>query len=109
LHAQQGELVAVALRIIGRVRARAGLRGVAAGLRVMPLVNLLVGLTGRARVLAARAQVGARPRVVVVARGVAAAGELVAGNDAVKVFGIELPAGRVVVDLCRYAAFSLVP
>ena len=98
LHAQQGKAIAFGEGFVG-ARSRAGLGIVAASLAIVPLVDLLVGLPGGARIRTLDGQVGLGAGVVVVAAGVLATGELVVRNEAADVLGIDLPAGCVVLDL----------
>ncbi|MDT4847556.1 hypothetical protein FQZ97_816160 [compost metagenome] len=97
LHAQQGQQAALAVGISACSCTCIGLGVVAASrFGCMPLVDLALGLPGRARVASRDTQIRPGPGVVVVPGGVLPAGELVLGNEAVDVLGIDLPAGGVV-------------
>ncbi|MNY13514.1 hypothetical protein D3C86_1466500 [compost metagenome] len=98
LHAQQRQLMAFGVGIVGICRSCPWLDVVAAALRRMPLVDLLIGLPAGSWVLPTLAQVCARTGVVVVAGGVSTAREAVQGNEAADVLGIDFPAGWVVFD-----------
>jgi len=98
LHAQHCEVAPLVLRIVCASSAGARLHVVRTGQAVVPLVDLSIGLARGARIGTAAAQVGFRADVVVVARAVLPAGELVVRDEAMDVFRIRLPPRLVVFD-----------
>ncbi|MCY1537725.1 hypothetical protein D9M68_732330 [compost metagenome] len=92
--------MAFSVRISACIGSRVGLGVVATScFGCMPLVDLAIGLPCGARITFGDTQIRPGPGVVVVPGGVLPAGELVLGNEAVDVLGIDLPAWGVVLDL----------